>query len=394
MAQGLGFWYSPKSNKAIEVSRHEIDIKNPNFQSALELHPAAVSSIGKLPATGKNEDAIKTIAVRAGQVRARDWQKFTTVQLFGTGNRLKDIVFSLVELIDGYKNKTDEFNALTKQTKAFAKLLSVSWKLKIDNLATGASESISPKELMDQYNDDDFLEEKDDEMERQIKDIPLSGELIKEAEAHLREHGFFKEEDMDLLFESNCVRYSLDKHKTVINEEKLSRIWQLANKSDYVWGIITGYRGDADDKTNVSQNNKLKKDIRDQGYGFWELDGRWKETDAQGKKQDVGERSLFVAAPRGTDGNEFLDFMIEMTQKYDQDASVYKNDPSADADVMLYQYKTEEDGKRVVDEDHFSIGKFNPNKVGDAYSKILGTDRTFVFESITDSFILDEWSGE
>jgi len=392
MAQGAGYWYNPDNNVGVEINRHEHDIKIPKIQEALDLHWAAQEALEDLPVNAKNEEEIKRLAVESGQVRIRDWQNFVTIQLSARKRKLQEALGAIADLIQAFKDKGKTFNKLTPDTKSLAKLLATSWTLKVDNLATKSSQSIDPDEYLKSYADEGFLEDENwDGSNRPIYDISFNDELTIKVQDKLRKHGYYKDVDIQNLFEDTSVNYSIEKNKRALNEEKLSRVWQMANQKGFVWGIITGYRGENDEKTNEAINRKLKRDIRKQGYGFWELDGRWVETDEGGNKQDIGERSLFVAAPKGTDGNDFLRFMIDMTQKYDQDASVYKNDPEPESPVMLYQYKNEKDGDRVVDEDHFPIGKFNANKIADNYSKILGNGRTFVFESVSDSFLIKDF---
>jgi hypothetical protein len=161
-------------------------------------------------------------------------------------------------------------------------------------------------------------------------------------------------EDINRLFES---------HKKIINEEELSRVWKMNREN--IWAIITAYRGDNDEKTNKELNKKLMNDIRSQGYGYWEVDGRWVEVTDEGEKQDVGERSLFVSAEKDSDPEKFLSFIKKMTEKYE---------------TMLYQYKTYKNGERVIDRQEFPIGKFIPQQKGDdGYTKIIKSGRTFVF---------------
>jgi len=392
MPQGNGYWYNPDNNVAVEVNRHEYEIKNENTQKKLDLHWAAKEEIDRLPVNKQNEDKIKILAVESGLIRVRDWMKFVSIQLSARRKRLENMLGSIADLIQAFQDKSNTYHALDKDTKAMAILFGTASELRIDNLATQSSQHISPEDFLKTYADAGFLEEKTmKSTDESVHDISMTSEDIHWARKRLAKYDFYKEQDLDILFEDTHVRYSVDNHVSALNEEKLSRVWQLATKDGYVWGIVTGYRAEYDESENIKRNDQLKKDIRKQGYGYWELDGRWQETGEDGTKQDVGERSIFIAAPKDTDGKDFLKFMIDMTQKYDQDAAVYKNDTEGDAPVMLYQYKSIKDGKRVVDEDHFPIGKFNPNKIAENYSKVLGSGRTFVFESIRESHSLKEF---
>lgn len=174
--------------------------------------------------------------------------------------------------------------------------------------------------------------------------------------------------------------------KTFVNEEKLSRVWAMATKESGVFGLITAFRGDNSLKENTVLNKKLMSDVRSAGFGYWVLSGRWIETTEDGKKIDVGEETLFISAPKDMEnkGAKLKDFIIKMVKKYDQDAAVFKTDESKDV-IKLFIYKEWKDNKRVVSNKIISIGKFTPNKIADAYSKIRGSGRTFVFEGVIDT---------
>ena len=111
MAQGNGYWYNPENNVAVEINRHEHDIKIPKVQKALDLHWAAEEELETLPVNKENEDRIKIIAVESGQIRARDWQNFFTIQLSARKRKLQDALGAIADLIQAgaLKKKSIEF---------------------------------------------------------------------------------------------------------------------------------------------------------------------------------------------------------------------------------------------------------------------------------------------
>jgi hypothetical protein len=393
---GTGIWLNPDNLEYVEVRRHEDSITDPKDQKALDLSPESRKVINKFSRANKGfETAVRLAALVEGMIRIRGDANDNQVSIEfykGDGGKLKSVKHAL-EALQFFILDTDEHpygsDMFKKRMKdQLTRLLTNAMKLRVVRIydkddVKSDSTIVSPNEFLRRMDKGKLLREKTDEVEdpRSVAGA-LTAECVQET-FRLVEDGR-KEHERDLLFEDKHVSYSVSKHKQFLNEEKLSRVWQMAKKEGFVWGIVTAYRGENDEATNKKLMNQLKQDVRDAGYGFWELDGRWVETDEQGEKADVGERSLFIAAPKGTDGEEMRQFIMDMTQKYDQDAGIYKSDPEADSDIMLYQHKSERDGERVVDEDHFSIGKFNPNKISDAYSKIDGSGRTFVFESVVD----------
>jgi hypothetical protein len=103
------------------------------------------------------------------------------------------------------------------------------------------------------------------------------------------------------------------------------------------------------------------------GYGFFKVEGHWQEcqdpninyTDCpKDKLRDSTEESLFVP-------NIKKEEMEKLCKKYEQDAVIY-GDKDNDAHLIYKNGQSE------------NIGKFQPGKVSQAYSKIKG-GKTFIF---------------
>ena len=155
-----------------------------------------------------------------------------------------------------------------------------------------------------------------------------------------------------------------------LDEASLARAYQhVVEKKVPSWGMLTAYRYANTKKENQSANKMLEKDLRSKGYGFFKVEGHWQECqDAnlnyvdcpEGKLQDSIEVSLFVPAMKKRD--------IELLcKKYNQDAVIYGGEDTKGDAHLIFKNGTED-----------NIGKFQPGKVEQAYSKFKG-GKTFVF---------------
>jgi len=412
MAQGEGYWYNPVNNKAVIVTRHEVDIKKPNVQKKLDVNPAVIDALQELPNTSENEDKIKMLAARSGIVCTRDWQKFTSVQFYGKSNKAKDILFGLGQLIEAKKDGS--FKKLPDDAKSLAKLLGTSWQLKIDNLATGDTDMVSPDEFLNKYAKAGYMEDKTikESRDRPIRDIPMSSELMEEAERRLRKHGFFKEEEIGLLFEDVTVHRENDKFGMYKESQRsLSRAWQhLVDPG--VFGIITAYRGDyekePDEKgrRNKARQAVLINKIKNAGFGVFKLSGAWDEGGGE-----VGREESLLFYPRKdmwenmtTAGQELFKLTKKWSDEFEQDGAIYRNIPDPEAPIMLWRNKEENwetgevkdikdsikagKGYKLDDDISSNQGKLYINKIkkdlGQAWSELTKgpKGRNFVFESI------------
>jgi hypothetical protein len=287
MAQGQGFWLNSENGKVIEVNRHELDIKNPEQQARLGMSYSLKSAVEELPNTDDNEDLIKIVAVRAGMVRIRDWQKFVSIQFSAKDSQKKaDILYELTKLIRIAQEgkKSPDFRKLSPAAKDLALLLKTSWDLKIDNLATNRSVSITPANLIENAMKDGFLEEKLSIHDKPVKDIKYNPALIQEADKILQKHSH---EDLIL---------PLMKKQNLIQEDlTLSRVWQVANDGKHIFAMITAYRQTKNpdqDKINQQRNKNLGDALRSLGYGFTKLNGDWREIGSS--QTNSTEKSYFV----------------------------------------------------------------------------------------------------
>ena len=155
-----------------------------------------------------------------------------------------------------------------------------------------------------------------------------------------------------------------------LDEASLARAYQhVVEKKVPSWGMLTAYRYANTKKENTEANKKLEADLRGSGYGFFKVEGHWQECqDAnlnyiecpKDKLQDSIEVSLFVPHLKHEDAKH-------LCKKYEQDAVVYGGAETKGNAHLIYKNGTED-----------NIGKFQPGKVSQAYSKIKG-GKTFVF---------------
>jgi hypothetical protein len=155
-----------------------------------------------------------------------------------------------------------------------------------------------------------------------------------------------------------------------LDEASLARAYQhVVEKKVPSWGMLTAYRYANTKKQNQDANKKLERDLRTKGYGFFKVEGHWQEcqdanlnyTDCpKDKLQDSIEVSLFVPGMKKEDAKS-------LCKKYEQDAVIYGGaDTKGDAH-LIFKNGSED-----------NIGKFQPGKVEQAYSKFKG-GKTFVF---------------
>jgi hypothetical protein len=141
-------------------------------------------------------------------------------------------------------------------------------------------------------------------------------------------------------------------------ESSLSRIWQYVEQNK-PFGVISAFRQELSEKENEQRHIDLKKDIRNSGLGFIELEGGWTEEGVFN-----AEKSLFVP-------NIQENKIVELGQKYDQYSVLYNDGKSF---VMIGTNKNSGVGKVLS---QFNIGKGKENitlakdAVKDFYSALM-----------------------
>lgn len=91
----------------------------------------------------------------------------------------------------------------------------------------------------------------------------------------------------------------------------LQRVWKHYQNKNF--GIISAYLGGKSKTENKQNSQKLKEDVREMGYGYKEIKGRWRA----GKDNEIElEYALFIP-------NLTPEHAIELGKKYDQEAVLY-----------------------------------------------------------------------
>jgi hypothetical protein len=162
-------------------------------------------------------------------------------------------------------------------------------------------------------------------------------------------------------------RYDLD-------ESSMGRIYQhvVSNPKVKNWGVVTASRGELTPAENKQRNKELEKDLNRLGYGFVHVDGMWQEcrkpnTEYKDCPDDMKvpteEKSLFVP-------NISKEHIQALGKKYQQDSVLF-----ADAETKAKGQANYVDSKSG---EEFNIGKFEPGKIAQGYSKMKG-GKVFTF---------------
>jgi hypothetical protein len=157
-----------------------------------------------------------------------------------------------------------------------------------------------------------------------------------------------------------------------LDEASLGRVLQhiQGKKSVKNWGMLTAYRYINTPNQNKKLNKQLEAELRAKGYGFFKVEGHWVECQDGNLSysdcppnllKDAVEESLFVPNISAKD-------IHKLGKKYGQDAVIFGGEQTKGNATLIFK-----DGKVE------NIGKFSPDKIQQAYSKLKG-GKTFVFQ--------------
>lgn len=166
--------------------------------------------------------------------------------------------------------------------------------------------------------------------------------------------------------------------KQPLNEASISRLWKHTQERNI--GIVTAFRGRYTVQENRKRNAQLQNDIRSAGFGFYKVEGHYIEGYGSEQSKDVHEEAFLVIGDKGQDAGRLKGFLKRMGSKYNQDSILYKS--FDDKAVLIGTQSKDEEGNSVEFPGlgvEFSVGTFQPMKIGQFYSKMKG--RPFVFES-------------
>lgn len=152
-----------------------------------------------------------------------------------------------------------------------------------------------------------------------------------------------------------------------MNESSLSRVWQHVDSGRPI-AILSAFRAKYDQKENIKRNVELATRLQAKNYGYFFVDGAWKEEQDDGSTVDVKEDSIFVVGKEGEE-EQFIKDIVELGKRYDQDGVLIK--------------VSGEEGKIYDKEGNvsFGVGELQPGKMADIFIKLrTGKESdTFVF---------------
>ena len=153
-------------------------------------------------------------------------------------------------------------------------------------------------------------------------------------------------------------------------EVKLSRVFKHIKDDDTTVVIFTAFRGDKSIEQNKSNNKTIAGKLRNNGFGFFYVDGYWIENEGKADELHVKEDSIFVTTVDKSE--ELIQLAHKLANNFKQDAIFVKDTTGA---YILYK-----SGKKEY------LKSFTANKIASVYTK-LKTNKvanSFVFESERD----------
>lgn len=145
-------------------------------------------------------------------------------------------------------------------------------------------------------------------------------------------------------------------HRSVhTNEEKSKYASELAGRPDHAHTSFV----------NTRRNTDLMGHIRNHGYGFVHIRGKYIENKGEENEKHGEEHSFLVIGKKGDDGGKLKKFLTQHGEKYGQDSILHKAHNSSEAHLIGTR-----DGEWLKKGEHLSVGQFQPNMVGDYHSAL------------------------
>lgn len=149
----------------------------------------------------------------------------------------------------------------------------------------------------------------------------------------------------------------------------LSRVYQHTKERSI--GALTAFRNEYSLQENRERNKELEKSIRDAGYGFIKVKGRYIENRGTDREVPVDEESFIIVGGKSDEDKAKLNhFLVDLGKQYEQDSILFK--PYDSSEAALVFTSGNEAGST------FNVGEWSPTNLGEYFS-VLGKGRSFEF---------------
>jgi hypothetical protein len=162
-------------------------------------------------------------------------------------------------------------------------------------------------------------------------------------------------------------------YSQILQESSLARVYQ--HTKDRNIGMISAHRGENTAEENKTNTKELEGHIKNAGYGYIKVKGRYIENHGTPQAKNVDEHSFLVMGKKGDDKGALKGFLKTHGEHYKQDSILHK----AHNENTAKLHGTKEGGFPGKDQEH-DVGVWHPNKTGEFHTKMKG-NRTFAFES-------------
>lgn len=163
---------------------------------------------------------------------------------------------------------------------------------------------------------------------------------------------------------SKPLRAATKKEEVAVS---MSRIYDHTKNRPFA--ALTAFRGEYSLAENRDRNKDLIQQVRDAGFGFAKVKGRYIENKGTDKENPVDEESIMVFAPKGTDMKAFEKFVTGLGSKFDQDSVLVKSPDNDSAELVITSPTGGDVGDRI------DVGQWRPGNTGEFFSVFHGGSR-------------------
>ncbi|WP_174428775.1 hypothetical protein, partial [Cupriavidus basilensis] len=154
------------------------------------------------------------------------------------------------------------------------------------------------------------------------------------------------------------------------DETELYRIYEQTRNRNI--GMITAHRDDCSVDENESRSRRLERDIREHGFGVYEIDAAYPESVGTPDEKWVVERSYLVVGKDGDDHGAMKGFLRKHGAKYEQDFVLQKAHNESDAKVVGI---SDRDDVWLKYREERSVGTYHPNRAGEFHWMLRNRDK-------------------